>query len=655
MKVSTILDHIDNGHMALPVFQRGYVWNRDQVKGLMDSLYRRHPVGSLLVWATESKTAEHKGKSQLAPGIVKLLLDGQQRITSLYGIIKGELPEFFDGDPDTLSGLYFNVETEEFSYYQPVRMSGDPKWIDVTRLMKAGNEGIGSYITQFTDGDGTSLPRFLGRLNSLLGIKDIELHAEEVTGADKTIEVVVDIFNRVNSGGTKLSKGDLALAKICGEWPEGRQRMKDALAGWNGAGFQFKLDWLLRSVNTVATGEALFIHLDGLPVETVQDSLERAVRHIDYALNLIGGRLGLDHDRVFFGKYAMPIIACYLDRRGGSFRNTKESDQVLYWYLSCAMWGRYSGSTESNLDQDLEALERSDLDIAALVEQLRLWRGGSLQVVSDNFSGYGRGARFYPVLYMLSRVGGAMDWGLGVPLKQHMLGKMSKLERHHVFPKALLSKHGYAQSERNAIANFCFQTKQTNLEISDRPPAEYFPKVESSHPGALASQWIPMDESLWQIENYPEFLSARRTLLTDAIGNLLSELGHGLHDHLASVQSATTPQSEVVAGGIETEEEEEALNQTNQWMTARNLPEGELLFEVSNPNTGVPVCIIDLAWPQGIQEGLSEPVALLLDESPTVAIAVARHGFRCFASIHEFKEYVLEEILASVEREPVIA
>ena len=61
MKISTILDHIDSGHMALPEFQRGYVWNRDQVRGLFDSLYRRHPVGGLLVWATESKTASHRG------------------------------------------------------------------------------------------------------------------------------------------------------------------------------------------------------------------------------------------------------------------------------------------------------------------------------------------------------------------------------------------------------------------------------------------------------------------------------------------------------------------------------------------------------------------------------------------------------------------
>ena len=74
MKVSTILDHIDSGHMALPEFQRGYVWNRDQVRGLFDSLYRRHPVGGLLVWATESQTAAHRGDGALVAGVVKLLL-----------------------------------------------------------------------------------------------------------------------------------------------------------------------------------------------------------------------------------------------------------------------------------------------------------------------------------------------------------------------------------------------------------------------------------------------------------------------------------------------------------------------------------------------------------------------------------------------------
>ncbi|MCD4652558.1 DUF262 domain-containing protein, partial [bacterium] len=224
MKISTILDHIDSGHMALPEFQRGYVWNRDQVRHLMDSMYRRHPVGSLLVWVTPAEGAIHRGETDLATGVVKLLLDGQQRITSLYGIIRGQAPEFFDGNPTSFTGLHFHLEKEEFAFYMPIKMKDDPLWIDVTKLMKSGNDGLGDYVVLLSKhpDHASNISRYIGRISSILAIRDIDLHAEEVTGNDKTIDIVVDIFNRVNSGGTKLSKGDLALAKICSGWPEAR-------------------------------------------------------------------------------------------------------------------------------------------------------------------------------------------------------------------------------------------------------------------------------------------------------------------------------------------------------------------------------------------------------------------------------------------------
>ena len=88
-----------------------------------------------------------------------------------------------------------------------------------------------------------------------------------------------------------------------------------------------------------------------------------------------------------------------------------------------------------------------------------------------HFRGWSLGARFYPVLYALTRVGEARDWGNGLPLKSGLLGKMSALEVHHIFPKALLYREGFEKSQVNAVANFCFLIKQTNLQISDRPPS----------------------------------------------------------------------------------------------------------------------------------------------------------------------------------------
>lgn len=244
MKISTILDHIDSGHMALPEFQRGYVWNRDQVRGLFTSLYKRHPVGGLLVWATESKTAAHRGDGALAPGIVKLLLDGQQRMTSLYGVARGKASEFFDGSSQAFTGLQFHLEDEIFAFYSPIKMKDDPLWIDVSELMKSGSGGFSKFTGNLAANPdfAPKLGDYVSRLSQLIGILEIDLHVEEVTGIDKTLDVVVDIFNRVNSGGTKLSKGDLALAKICADWPEARDTMKEQLKEWKAAGDRRKVD-----------------------------------------------------------------------------------------------------------------------------------------------------------------------------------------------------------------------------------------------------------------------------------------------------------------------------------------------------------------------------------------------------------------------------
>ena len=261
MQISTILNRIDLGNLALPTFQRGFVWNREQVRGLMDSLYHRHPVGSLLVWSTTTDGVEVKGDASLAPGTIDLLLDGQQRITTLYGIVRGKAPEFFNGDAGTFTGLHFDLREETFAFYQPSKMHDDPFWIDVTDLIQQ-NIGTGlrssTGMPEFT----SQITEFMNRLNALVTIGNIELHIDQVTGEDKSIDVVVDIFNRVNSGGTKLSKGDLALAKVCAAWPDARGEMQDRLVKWQRAGFNFKLDWFLRCINTIVTGEALFAALE---------------------------------------------------------------------------------------------------------------------------------------------------------------------------------------------------------------------------------------------------------------------------------------------------------------------------------------------------------------------------------------------------------
>ncbi|MBC7324416.1 MAG: DUF262 domain-containing protein, partial [Moorella sp. (in: Bacteria)] len=218
----------------------------------------------------------------------KLLLDGQQRITTLYGIIRGRPPRFFDGNAQAFTGLYFHLEDETFEFYMPSKMKGNPLWINVTELMQ---NGVGEFISQLyaLPELAPNMKTYIQRLTAIEGIKDVDLHVEEVTGEDKTIDVVVDIFNRVNSGGTKLSQGDLALAKICAAWPEARQAMKEVLAGWEKAGFHFNLDWLLRNITTILTGEAFFSALKDVDAQQFQKGLAMARDACNYLLNVISG------------------------------------------------------------------------------------------------------------------------------------------------------------------------------------------------------------------------------------------------------------------------------------------------------------------------------------------------------------------------------
>ena len=644
MKISTILDQIDLGSMALPEFQRGYVWNRDQVRGLMDSLYRRHPVGSLLTWVTKTESATTRGDQTLPPGTVKLLLDGQQRITSLYGIIRGRPPKFFDGHAQTFTGLYFNIDDETFAFYMPTRMEGDPLWIDVTELMQ---KGMGEFTQRLVAEPAfhNRLNDYIQRLNGIDGIKQIDLHVEEVTGEEKTVDVVVDIFNRVNSGGTKLSKGDLALAKVCAEWPEARAEMKRRLDKWRRAGFHFKLELLLRCINTILTSEAQFSALADVDAATFQNGLSKAERQIDSVLNLISSRLGLDHERVLGSRYSLPLMTRYLDQRDGDLRDPMERDKLIYWYGHTFLWGRYAGSTETVLNQDLALIKEREGALDRLIGQLRRNRA-DLKISSDDFLGWSRGARFYPLLYMLSRVCHARDWSTGVELAGYLLGQQASLHMHHIFPKARLYKAGYERADVNALANFTFLTQETNLRVSDRDPAEYLAEFVDMDPRLIESHWIPMDPDLWRVENYIDFLHARRELLAKAANDFLESLLAGSIPEPEVALPVVEREVRTIPGGVADAAEEDLLIAANEWVVEQGLAEGDFLYELTHPATGKPMAVLDIAWPQGLQEGLSQPVALLIDEGPETEEAANRAGYLYFTNIDAFRDYVQSEILS---------
>ena len=139
MKISQILDKIDERQLFVPAFQREYVWKRKNAKELVSSLISDYPTGTMLTWET-SNPPELKGKDKYDPrqGAVKLILDGQQRITTLYMLMTNEIPPYYREDEilQDIRGLHVNVETLDLEYYKKTIMDKDPLWVNITDIFK---------------------------------------------------------------------------------------------------------------------------------------------------------------------------------------------------------------------------------------------------------------------------------------------------------------------------------------------------------------------------------------------------------------------------------------------------------------------------------------------------------------------------------------
>ncbi|GAB7549934.1 DUF262 domain-containing protein [Cupriavidus sp. 8B] len=139
MKISAILEKNDEKQLFVPAFQREYVWKRDDAKQLIDSLIKEYPTGTMLTWETD-KPPELKGTHRYheKQGAVRILLDGQQGVTTLYMLIKGEIPPYYTHTEimNDTRGLHVNLESLELSYYMKTRMENNPLWQNITDVFQ---------------------------------------------------------------------------------------------------------------------------------------------------------------------------------------------------------------------------------------------------------------------------------------------------------------------------------------------------------------------------------------------------------------------------------------------------------------------------------------------------------------------------------------
>ena len=187
------------------------------------------------------------------------------------------------------------------------------------------------------------------------------------------------------------------------------------------------------------------------------------------------------------------------------------------------------------------------------------------------------------------------------------------------------------------FGNCAFQTRNTNQAIRDRAPKDYMPEITENRPGALESQWVPNCPELWKVENYQEFLAERRRLLAEAANEILEFLRTG---NLPSAKGGA------MLGSSENDEEAAILDEFNRFVVNAGLAEGSTGYEIVDENNGALIALLDLAWPNGLQDGFSERVAVLINEGASARIAANNAGFSSiFTNLEEFQHYVRREIL----------
>lgn len=530
-----LLTKIENREIVLPEFQREFTWKQSQSRDLVDSLLKGYPVGSLLLWKTADVPALKNMPNFEPNGRVEVLLDGQQRLTSLYMLTKDSIPPFYsDRDIDSKKDprkLYYNLETRNLRYYKRLEMQNNPRWVRVADCF--GHNGAvepRSIAQQITDDENERFEVFAElqkNLDDLKGILKSEPPVMYVQN-DANLQHALTVFDRVNSNGTALSEADIALAHMCSQWPNARRVFKEKRAELKEQGFEFALTFFIRATNAVTNGRAEYHILHDATEDELISGWNALDRLMDYLINFLRDRAYIySTDDLNTTNVLIPMLG-YLAQNKHAFQDERKRNRLLYWMYAALYLRRYSGSVDQKLERDLNSLN-DDHPIEGLIATLREDHG-SPEVKSSQLDTRSVSHPFYNMMQVLIRASGGVDWSNGLKLSKP-IGSQYSLERHHIFPKSVLSKVGYDTGSNlidkkrvHEIANRVPLTREGNMDIFSKPPAEYLPKVQEANPGNLEKFMIPMNPALWEVENYESFLQERRELIAGRINQFMQRL-----------------------------------------------------------------------------------------------------------------------------------
>ena len=533
MKISVILDKIDEHQLFVPAFQREYVWKREDAKELLDSLMKDYPTGTMLTWET-SQPPELKGSHLYHEnqGAVRILLDGQQRITTLYMLIRGEIPPYYSQAEITQDtrGLYVNLESGDLEYYSRQKMEKDPRWRNITEVFK--REVRARDIYKELEGRGETVDReredrIEENVRAVERILDRDF-PEQTIPIKATIREAIDIFYKVNASGVSLTDAELALAQISGYWPQARDVFKAKLVKLGESGFVLKLDFLVYALlgclyNMGSDMRKLHGAENEERIRAAWAKLDGQV--LDYVASIMRSSAYVDHTDEINSIYALiPIIVFCFNKPSGHL-NEAEIRKVVKWFYYSQIRTRYISQLPQKLDRDLRMVAESASpfdDLLRVIEEER-----PLEIVPGEFEGRRIGHPLFGLMRWYFKSRRAVCFTTGVELRQAM-GRKYQLEKDHIFPYSGLKAVGYGESNQVKYAlaqeftNRAILTQIANRTKSDKDAETYLQSVKERFPRALALQSIPDDPELWKIERYEDFLAARRKLLAAQLNAFLA-------------------------------------------------------------------------------------------------------------------------------------
>ena len=570
--IDTLVQKFLDKEIMLPEMQRKYVWTREKVRKLIDSIYKEYPSGSILLWETDEvpgmRDAAVEKNVQNPLGTTLLLLDGQQRLTSLATVIHGIPVRMKVGSStkETPVEVYFNMNhpenhqegdtedieekedderedseevEEEIEEDQLIfrlkskKITSKPNWVSVTKLFKESPVAVltGNKI----ETSDPNYAKYLERLMTLYKIKNNYSYPIQILKKDKSYAEVTNIFVRVNSDGVKLRSADLALAQVTSRWKGAMGLFGEVVSECQEAKFNLDEGFLIKCLVSVSTGQNKFKNINRIPIEKLQKDWEKTKKGLHFAINFLKENAKIETSEILSSSFLVIPIVCLAVKNKYKFSDSFERE-LIRWFYAAAMWGHYSrGATETILDDDLALIEKEENPLIPMMRKI-LAQSGKLDVKELDLEGKDTRSPFFVMSYVLARRNNAKDWGSGLTFSLQHLGREFKNEYDHIFPKSkltpfLMNRHNDKQKAKqltNDIANIAFLTKRNNAIKSNKLPQEYFRTIINERgKEALTAQNITLDDGLWSLDSYEDFLKDRRKRLAQGINNLMESLEKG--------------------------------------------------------------------------------------------------------------------------------